>query len=398
MPHRPPADADDAASLASARRVVTAVFFAFAIGFGLWAGAIPALMRQAGMGVADLGGALTLHAAAYILAMTLGGQTARRVAPRRMIRAALPLHAGAFWLLFGAASPLGLTLALVAVGLTGGLLDLAMNAEGTAVERAIGRPVLTRMHAFASSGFALGGIGGSVLANAYGPGACALLVGVVIAPTLLAVTRLPIRTPEAAPAAPAGGRRWHPGSAVLLLGIVLGLSIGAEMAAQMWSANFLERQAEELAAFAGLGAAFFAGCQALVRWFGDRLRGHYGDHRLIARSLGIAALGFALVAWSPAFSVSLIGFALVGLGTGCIVPCCFALVARAAPAQAAANLGVASFVAGLIRMPTPLMLGLVSSAYSDETAFAGLAVALLCGLWLVGRQQPAAAAAGSPAA
>ena len=64
------------------------------------------------------------------------------------------------------------------------------------------------------------------------------------------------------------------------------------------------------------------------------------------------------------------------------MPCCFALVVQSAPRRAAAALGVASLLAGVIRLPTPLYLGLMATAYSDTAAFAGIAFALLAGLLL----------------
>lgn len=379
------------------RAVVTAVFFAFAIGLGLWAGAIPVLLRQTGTDAAGLGIALTLHAGAYIAAMAGGGQLARRVAPRRLMSMALLANVFTFAALFNAGSTLALTLALMAVGLSAGLLDLAMNTEGTAVERELGRPVLLSMHAAASAAFAIGALAGSLLANGVGAGWCALAVGLVSLPVALALRQLgPHAAAPVPPLAVPTRRGFGAGRGVVLLGIVLGVTIGAEMCAQMWSARFLERQAADLAAFAGAGAAFFAGFQALIRVFGDALRRRLGDPLVITLSLLIAAVGFATVALSNVFALSLFGFALVGLGTACVVPCCFALVARQAADRAAGALGVASLVAGLIRLPTPLYLGYVAAAFSDAVAFAGVAFALLAAAWLAHRGIAAVPASTAP--
>jgi MFS family permease len=389
MTHAQPASLSRRALSLSPRGVVTAVFFAFAIGIGLWAGAIPALMRQAGLDAAGLGIALTLHTGAYIAAMAGGGQLAHVVAPRRLMLAALGANALCFGVLFAAPSPLVLTLALAAMGLSAGLLDLAMNTEGTAVERELGRPVLLSMHAAASGAFAIGAFAGSLIATGAGPRWCALPVLVVTLPVALAVRRLGARPP--APVAPlAVPARGGAVRGVARIGIVLGLTIGAEMAAQMWSARFLERQAIELAAYAGAGAAFFAGFQALVRLLGDALRRRLGDQRVITGSLLVAAVGFATVAGSAHFALSLLGFALVGLGTACVVPCCFALVARQDAERAAAALGVASLIAGSIRLPTPLLLGFVAAAYSDAIAFAGVALGLVVATMLarLGLREP----------
>jgi hypothetical protein len=306
----------------------------------------------------------------------------------------LPAQVVCYAALFFAGSPLALTLALLAAGAAAGCLDLAMNAESTTVERSLGRPVVLSMHAAASAGFAIGALGGSLISTSIGPAACLLPVLLIVLPVAWAVSRLPPPPHDAALPETRGGTGHVRGLAALWrsvawLGIVLGVCIAAEMAAQMWSARFLVRQAEDLAAFAGAGAAFFAACQVVVRLTGDPLRRRFGDPRMIVGSLLLAALGFVTVALSPLFSVSLIGFALVGLGTGCVVPCCFALIARRDPARGAAALGVASLTAGLIRLPAPLYLGFVAAAFSDAVAFAGIAVALVFAALLMRLDRPA---------
>jgi len=365
----------------TARWVVTAVFFAFALGLGLWAGATPTLMHRTGLTAAGLGLALTLHAATYVAAMTGCGWLSRHVEPRRMLLVTLPLHALAFLLLFTAGSSLVLTLGLVLVGATAGSTDLAMNTEGTAVERELGRPVLTRMHAAASAAFALGAMLGSLLATGAGTVWCALLAVGVVLPVMWALWRLGPR----AMALPDATLRAAPGrlpSGVLLLGTVLGLTIAAEITASMWSSKYLAEQAAQLAAFAGAGAAFFTGSQAMVRFFGDPLRRRFGDRRLVLASLAVAACGFIVVGLFEGFGPALIGFALVGLGTACVVPCCFAMVAARSPHRAAAALGAASLLSGAVRLPTPLFLGAMATAWSDSAAFLCIAVGLVIALVL----------------
>ena len=65
------------------------------------------------------------------------------------------------------------------------------------------------------------------------------------------------------------------------------------------------------------------------------------------------------------------------------MPCCFALVAKQAPQRAADALGVASLVAGALRLPTPLCLGFVAATWSDAVAFGGIAGLLAAGVVLV---------------
>lgn len=377
---------------ASPRAVVTGVFFAFALGLGLWAGAIPVLMQQTGLDTAGLGRVLTLHTAAYITAMLVGGRLLRVLEVRRLMRLTLVLHALTFCLLFTAPSVAVLTAGLIALGVTAGTIDLAMNTDATTLEREAGRPLLIRMHAAASGAFAIGAISGSVVANQIGTTACAVLAVLSIQPVVWALKQLPPRVsparPDASPAATAvaalpvspPGRFGLP---VVLLGIVLGVTIAAEITAQMWSAQFLALQTHPHPALAGAGAALFSGCQALMRGMGDTLRRRFDDYPVITVSMALAAVGFAVVAVAGSFTLSVLGFALVGAGTACVVPCCFALVAQQAPQRSADALGVASLVAGALRLPTPLCLGFVAATWSDSVAFAGIAGMLMAGVGLV---------------
>ncbi|MDZ7813300.1 MAG: hypothetical protein U5L74_09345, partial [Ideonella sp.] len=161
----------------------------------------------------------------------------------------LVLHALTFVALFAAGSPLALTVSLIALGVTAGTVDLAMNTDGTALEREAGRPVLIRMHAAASGAFALGAISGSVVASQFGALACAGLAVLSIAPVVWALTLIPPRVVvvQGSSSPSAGGvavapPRTHLGLPVLLLGVVLGVCIAAEITAQMWSAQFLAQQ------------------------------------------------------------------------------------------------------------------------------------------------------------
>jgi MFS family permease len=149
----------------------------------------------------------------------------------------------------------------------------------------------------------------------------------------------------------------------------------------MFSAQTLASQAPALAAYAGAGATAFALFQAALRLCGDRLRRTIGDERLVSVSLAVALLGFVVVAASPGFVTSAAGFAIVGLGTACIVPCGFATAARLSPRPAAAVISMLSLITGLLRIPAPLAYGWLASRAGFAPSF--LLYALIVGAALV---------------
>ena len=114
---------------------------------------------------------------------------------------------------------------------------------------------------------------------------------------------------------------------LIIMGLAIGLSVAAETASLFWSAKLLNDQAPELAAIAGLGAAFYGACNAIVRFRGDRLRARYGEIPLLLASLALATAGFIVLGLSHSFTLNVIAFAGVGFGLAILCPCLFNLAA-----------------------------------------------------------------------
>ena len=120
----------------------------------------------------------------------------------------------------------------------------------------------------------------------------------------------------------------------------------------------------------------FSACQATLRFNADVIRLRFSDRRIIFGSFAVAAAGFAVVAAEGGFAQSVAGFALIGIGTGAIVPCGFALAARQTGTQPAIGLSSASLFGALTRLPAPLATGAIAQSFSLPLAFAAFAVAL----------------------
>jgi len=67
--------------------------------------------------------------------------------------------------------------------------------------------------------------------------------------------------------------------------------------------------------------------------------------------------------------LSVLGFAIIGVGTGSIVPCGFALAASRPNVSAGASISAVAFIGGFPRLPSPLVTGAIANAFSLSTAF-----------------------------
>src|SRR5579862_6494890 len=317
--------------LTTPRSAVAIVFFVLGLGLGLWSGASASILQAVGMSAPIFGVAMTLFAIVYLAAMSSGGLFSRLFTLRQLMLGLTPLLGAATGGLLLAPSIAWVFVGLVVFGFFAGLLDVIMNAEGTRVEHDLGRTTLATFHACASCGLSLGAILGSLIAVNLGEWASSMLAmvaAVFAACVVFAAT--PDRGLDHAGAKPAKGEVLFT-RALIVIGLVVGVSIAGEVAAMTWSATLLQHEAPRLAAIAGLGAGFFAACQASLRFFVDRPRRIFGDRRLMIVSLGGAAVGFLVVAANLGFAMSVVGFAIIGFGTGAVVPCGFALAVKRSP-------------------------------------------------------------------
>ena len=371
--------------LATPRAAVMGVFTGFGVAAGVFAGAIPVLMRQASLTPYEVGIGLTASTVATAAAMALVGPAARHLSNRSALLALLPLIAVAVVLVFVSRSAPAFYLAMTFFGVAMGGTDLFMNTEAGAIEQDLRRPVFTTFHGAVSVSIALSALLGSYVSTKADPLFCAAAAALALAVAWLMVWRsVPARALHQPVAGMSNALPHRP--ALIVIGVVAGLCVSCEIAAIQWSTKLLDETAPELAAIAGLGVAFYGLCNAFVRFFGDAIRARFGDLASLRVSLLVAITGFAALGLSRTFGASVAAFAVIGFGAALLTPCTFASVTRLAPDQKARALSFAANLASPSRMFSPFLFGWVATEQSTLFAFTlcGLVLALAFALtWLL---------------
>jgi MFS family permease len=367
--------------LASPRAANMLVFTAFGAVVGTFSGSIPVILRQAGMSSQTFGLALTAMSVATVTAMVLGGRIARLASYRAILMATLPLLAIALMLVMTTHSSVLLFVALIFYGAVIGLTDCIMNAEGSAIEHDLQKPVFTTFHAILSLMIAVAAILSSLLTDGYGTLASCTIPAVAIMAAMWSTYRyMPTRPLPEIAVMRSDGVASLP---LVLIGLAVGFANSAEMSAVFWSAESLHELAPQFAAISGLGVAFFSLFAAAIRFPGDMLRARFGDIRLMLVCMTVAIIGFLGLWFSPSFAFSIIAFALVGLGISIVTPCLFNLAAGQVPYNRAGGIGFANMIAGGPRILAPYFFGWLSGAYSINAAFGACAVLTLIALMIV---------------
>jgi MFS family permease len=366
--------------LSSSRSALLAVFAAFGAMIGGFAGSFPVIMQNSGIGPFEFGMGLMISMVADVLAMTAAGFLARRYSNRTMLLLLLPCVGLSGLSFMTSASATAFYLTTTAYGLAMGGTDIFMNGEGSNIERDLKKPVFSSFHGALSLSLAVFAIIGSFVSTLASPWMTSLLQIACLAVAWELVRRnVPSRTTERGSGKSTTLANKFP---LAVIGVIAGICFAAELSALNWSSQLLNGQAPRLAAIAGLGAAFFGLCNAVIRMYGDRLRERFGDRPALATSIAIAMLGFALLSISTTFAMSVFAFAIVGLGAALQMPCSYALAASYASDKRVGAMSFVGSIAGTPRIVAPMVFGWVASNHGISSSFGLLAAALAVALVL----------------
>jgi hypothetical protein len=336
----------------------------------------PALAERFGLSDGSVGIAILVWGIGAIIAMQGLRGVIARAGSGAVLRVAAPLTAVSMALV-GLAPSWPLLLVAVAVfGMTFGLTDIGMNAQGSAVERFYDRPVMNAMHAGWCAGAISGGLLGALSAAAGMSFGQTLFTGGMLAlPAALAVGRTYV--PDGPTAAADGtGRTRLP----LVVYIVGGLAFAAFMmegSIADWSGLYLSRELGAGEAVGALGYPLFEGAMLVGRLAGDRLRARIGTRRLMTYAGLGTAVAVGVVVLAPTANVALAGFILTGLAICTVIPTTISVAGTVVPGRSAAAvaqvgaMGYGGLVLG------PVVIGFLADVSSLRV---GLGVAGVLGL------------------
>ncbi len=316
--------------LARARVGVFATFFIVGFGMASWLVSIPAVQQRTDISHGTLGLLLLVLGLGGVIGMQIVGYVIQRVGSKIVTAAALTLYVIGVNLPVHASGAIGLGLALLIFGFANGAVDVAMNDQAVIVERDYGRPIMSAFHAF----WSVGGAAGALLGAAAQAVGLSVTVAVLISSVLVTIgglvfVRLLLPADRASTSGPNTG--VHQSAEPIKLsttvrrrvigfGVLAFLLFLAEGVANDWSALHAIEHLGLPAATAALAYATFAVSMTVGRLTVDRIAGRFGPAFVVRYGSLTAAAGLLLVMLSPAFAVTLIGWAIFGVGLSGVVP------------------------------------------------------------------------------
>jgi MFS family permease len=348
---------------AAVRAATTATYAAFVgsgFAFASWAARIPQVRDRLELDPATLGLVLVAVAAGSLLALPLSGPVVTRYGSSRTVRAmAVLLGVGLATAALGSLAGVApVVVGLFLLGFANGAWDVAMNVQGTVVERHLGRSIMSRFHA----GFSLGTVAGALL------GAAAVVLHVPVAVHLAVVALVvavvvawyagrfvpdhdqnePVVTGEASPFGALSA--WRE-SRTLLVGVFVLAFAFAEGVGNDWISIAAIDGHHVADALGTLAFAGFLAAMTVGRWFGPALLDRYGRVRVVRALALVGIVGVVLFVFVPAPVPAFAGTLLWGLGASLGFPVGMSAGGdeprrAAARVSVIASIGYCAFLAG----------------------------------------------------
>lgn len=352
-----------------------AAFFIAGFTMSAWAPLIPFAKERTGANEAMLGLLLLCLGLGSIIGMPMTGALVNRFGCRRVIISASLIICAALPALGSVQSIPMLGIALLVFGAGMGTIDVAMNIQAVIVERASERTMMSGFHGL----FSVGGIAGSggvsgLLWIGASPFVSTLCV-IALVSVLLSVIGQSL-LPQASDDQPSQLFVW-PRSKVLLIGILCFILFLMEGSVLDWSALVLTTRQGLDPAQAGLGYAAFAVTMTIGRLTGDRIVGLLGSSKIMFAGGLIAMIGMLIAVWSPDWRISLLGFAMVGLGAANIVPVLYSAIGHQTVMPSSLAVSAVTTLGYLGILIGPALIGPIAQISNLAIAFSCVATLMI---------------------
>lgn len=376
-----------------ARWAVALMFLANGFVMGVWATQIPLLLPRYDITKPVVGLLILGLGIGAVSAMLFSAKILARVGSRQMTRGFALALIPVLPLIVFAPNLATVAIAMMLFGGIAGSMDVAMNANAVAVERSLGRAIMSSSHGFWSVGGFFGGLGGGPVIAAVGAEGQALIAAAIVAALVALSWNFLAEEPRANTVVHAAGSGPKPESPPLfprhlgiwILALMSFFSMIPEGAVLDWSALYLLNEHGATVSQSGLAFGLFSGAMALLRFMGDGVRNRFGAVQTLRVSALIGAGGMFLAAIAPTPALAIAGFALSGIGVANMIPIIFSAAGNYPGVAAGTAISTVTMMGYSGILVAPSAIGFVAHEVGFRPTYIGLALFMVVVAAMAGR-------------
>ncbi|MBC7827828.1 MAG: MFS transporter [Chitinophagaceae bacterium] len=355
------------------RIAVSSLFFLSGLCFSSWAARIPSIQHELQLNDAGLGAVLLSLPVGLMVSLPLAGWLVAKFGSRIIVISSAILYALVLPFIGFAQQTWQLMGVLFMFGLSGNLLNIAMNTQGVGVEAIYGRSILASFHGIWSlAGFTGAAIGTFMISQHIAPYHHFLIVSAIALLIVLCAWSFTLATDANAQVdQPIFAK---PDKSLLNLGIIAFCCMICEGAMFDWSGVYFQNVVKAKAAWIGAGYTAFMSTMAAGRFVADWLVTRFGIKRVLQTSGVVIAAGLSVAIIFPDISTSIAGFVLVGAGVSSVVPLVYSAAGKSKKVSPGVALAAVSTIGYLGFLIGPPVIGFIAQASSLRISFILIAV------------------------
>lgn len=355
--------ATDSRALAS----VAVQFFVNGAVFASFVPRLPEIRERLGLSLDELGVTLTIGAIIGLVASMASPAIIHGLGTRRALIALVMLMLVGLVIVGLASTPVIFLIGFSAILMADGVVDVAMNLQGSWLSARRHVPVMNRLHGLWSLGTVAGGL---VAAQAAASGVSLrtqlIVVAAALAAALVFVGRGLLQVDEGGdePDALDGvipkrtRARWI---MLIVLAVSGGFALTVELVSSEWAAFRLSEDFGTSLGVAGLGFVAFSVGMTIGRLFGDAILVRLGDALLFRGAIVVSGTGLAVAAFAPHEFLVLLGYSIAGVGISVFFPKLYDDAAKS-PGRRGVALTWLRSGSSLMSLVTPTAVGVLAAS------------------------------------
>lgn len=345
--------------------------------FASWASRIPTIQQNLNLTDTVLGIVLIALPVGLMISLPFSGWFIAKTSSRKIVIIAAFAYVFTLITLGLAENIFQLVAGLFLFGLTGNMLNIAINTQAVGVEALYKRPIMASFHGLWSlAGFTGAAIGTFMIGFKFQPYQHFLIILIIVIIIIILSQRFllseDVNSKKSQPIF------VRPDKSLINLGIIAFCSMICEGAMFDWSGVYFKKVVLAESAWIGAGYTAFMFTMTLGRFIADWLTGYFGLKRILQLSGVLTASGLMIAVIFPSMVTAIIGFLFVGLGVSSVVPLVYSVAGKSKVLSPGVALAAVSTIGFLGFLSGPPLIGLVAGATSLRISFMIIAAMGLC--------------------
>jgi len=356
-----------------ARIAVSFFFFLAGLCFSTWASRIPNIQQKLHLSNAALGGVLLGLPAGLLTSLPIAGWLVAKFSSRPVLITAGILYGCILPLLGLAAQTWQLVACLFLFGMSGNMLNIAMNTQAIGTEALYERTIMASYHGLWSlAGFSGAAIGTVMIGFGIVPYQHFLVITFIAISITLINAQFLLRKET--------NRSEHqpifamPDKSLITLGIIAFCSMICEGAMFDWSGVYFQKVIQPPQGLVAAGYTAFMATMASGRFIGDWFATKKGIKIMLQISGALTAMGLLIAIIFPYLITAIIGFLFVGAGVSSVVPLVYSAAGKSKVLSPGLALAAVSTIGYLGFLFGPPFIGFIAQASSLRVSLGLIAI------------------------